>query len=171
MMLNRKFHLVEIISIYGVFSILLFIYLNSKSSYKDIPVNISCQKTDKQPFKLENSDYDMFDFEGFDNQTGSDRLIVPNIVHLIYLNSTEIKFYQAINIYSIFLNQKPEKIFIHCDNCSFSGHYWKQINSIKELSEVLKINQIPVKDKIFGIKYGYIEHRFYYLYIIEMIGI
>ena len=58
-------------------------------------------------------DGDCLDFEGFDNDNGTDKLIVQNIVHLIYLNQTELKYYQAINIFSIYNNHKPSLIYIH----------------------------------------------------------
>lgn len=103
--------------------------------------------------------YEMMDFEGFDNQRGAPFYIVPNFVHLVYLNLNEISFYQAINIYSIFLNQKPDKIFIHCTDCQFSGHYWDEINSIKELRNDLVLNKIPSNDNIFGKRVEWIEHR------------
>jgi len=109
--------------------------------------------------RYENTDYDIIDFEGFDNETGLDYNIIPNIVHLLYLNTTNVSFYQAVNIYSIFLNQNPDKIYMHCDNCSFHGHYWNQINSIIELKRKLVIHKIPFHDTIFGQKYGWVHHH------------
>jgi hypothetical protein len=101
-------------------------------------------------------DEDTLDFEGFDNKKGSSRLIVPNIVHLVYLKQPKIKFYQMISIFSIFLNQKPDRIYIHCDDCSFYGTYWKKINEVKSLVKVLKLHKVPSTDKIFGITNGWI---------------
>lgn len=102
----------------------------------------------------------ILDFEGFDNVNGTDRYIVPNIFHLIYLNTPNIKFYQAINIYSIFLNHKPDLIVIHCDNCTFWGYYWNEIQSIDELSKIVKLNKLPNIKTIFGKKFKFIQHRF-----------
>jgi hypothetical protein len=107
---------------------------------------------------------DIIDFEGFDNskrEHGSqeNELIVPNIVHLLYFQSTEIKFYQVINIYSIYLNQNPDLIYIHCDNCSFHGQYWQEIQSVKGLREIIILNQIKFHDTIFGKKYGWVNHH------------
>ena len=95
------------------------------------------------------------DFLGFDNINGVNKSIVPNIVHLIYLNETKIKFYQMICIFSIYFNHKPELIYFHCDDCSFHGKYWEQIRSYKELWSIIKIHKIPYKEKIFGKKYGW----------------
>lgn len=102
---------------------------------------------------------EIIDFEGFDNENGTDQLIIPNIVHLLYLQTTTIKFYQAVNIYSIYLNQNPDQIYIHCDNCSFHGHYWEQITSIKGLKEKIRLNKLPYHDTIFGVKYGWVNHH------------
>ena len=98
---------------------------------------------------------DYLDFEGFDNINGVNKSIVPNIVHLIYLNETNIKFYQMICIFSIYFNHKPELIYFHCDVCSFRGKYWEQIKSNKGLWSIIKIHKIPYNDKIFGTKYGW----------------
>jgi hypothetical protein len=135
---------------------------NSRSARFENLRNIKISK-DKNLTKTEHSDIthtsELIDFEGFDNENGANQSIVPNIVHLIYLNTTEISFYKAINIYSIFLNHNPEQIFLHCDNCSFHGHYWEQIISIKELKNKLVINQIPFHDTIFGAKFGWLNHH------------
>jgi hypothetical protein len=98
---------------------------------------------------------DYLDFEGFDNINGVNKSIVPNIVHLIYLNETKIKFYQMICIFSIYFNHKPELIYFHCDDCSFHGKYWEQIKSYKGLWSIIKIHRIPFNDKIFGTNYGW----------------
>ena len=104
-------------------------------------------------------DGEILNFENFNNVNGSHKFIVPNIVHLIYLRVPFIKFYQALCIYSIFLNHNPELIYIHCDNCSFTGYYWDEINSIEPLRKKIRIHELPTRNHIFGIKYGWIQHR------------
>jgi hypothetical protein len=98
---------------------------------------------------------DYLDFEAFDNVNGVNKSIVPNIVHLIYLNETKIKFYQMICIFSIYFNHKPELIYFHCDDCSFHGKYWEQIKSNKGLWSIIKIHKIPYNEKIFGTNYSW----------------
>ena len=136
-------------------------------------VSSRCLKTSSEINRLiewEKSDeknlatnYDALDFEGFDNNAELDvfhrRLLVPNYIHLIYLNIEEIEFYQCVNIYSIFLNQKPDKIFIHCNRCDFGGFYWDQLNSIEEVKRILVINKIDHHKTIFGHKVRWIQHR------------
>ena len=95
---------------------------------------------------------DYLDFEGFDNEKGVNKSIVPNIVHLVYLNETKIKFYQMICIFSIYFNHKPELIYFHCDNCSFHGQYWEKIKSHKSLWGIIKIHKIPFKNTMIGSK-------------------
>jgi hypothetical protein len=66
---------------------------------------------------LTNSD-EIIDFEGFDNVSGMNMAIIPNIVHLLYLNQPFIRFYQLVNILSIYYNHEPDFIYIHCDDCN-----------------------------------------------------
>ena len=66
---------------------------------------------------------DYLDFEGFDSINGVNKTIVPDIVHLLFLQQTKLEFYQIINIYSIYYNHQPKLIYFHCDNCSFHGKY------------------------------------------------
>ena len=112
-----------------------------------------------QKYLHQSEDYEILDFEEFDNQKGVSKYIVPNIFHLLYLQTTQIQFYQAINIYSIFLNHKPDLIYIHCDNCSLHGHYWEEINLIKDLKKIIKVKQIQFHRTIFGKEFGWINHH------------
>ena len=110
-------------------------------------------------------DYDFFDFEGFDNNdenANHTRIIVPNIVHLVYLGGKEIAFYQMINIFSIFLNQRPDKIYIHCDNCTFTGRYWNEILSVGELRDMIVLKQVAYHNTIYGIQAG--VHHMYFIF-------
>ena len=95
---------------------------------------------------------DIIDFEGFNNRfsTSDQKLIVPNIIHLLFLNQTEMRFHEMICIFSMFLNQKPDTIMIHCENCSFTGYYWNKLNKFKALSSIIKFNTLPVKRGIYG---------------------
>jgi mannosyltransferase OCH1-like enzyme len=103
---------------------------------------------------------DIIDFENFNNSITlpkNSKLIVPNIVHLIYNDYTFIKFTDMINIFSIHFNQRPDRIYLHCDNCSFYGKYWNQVN--EKLEHVIYIHQIPKHKTIYHQKIGWIQHR------------
>jgi hypothetical protein len=67
---------------------------------------------------------DLIDFEGFDNINGLDTPIIPNIVHLLYLQQPYIKFYQLVNILTIYYNHEPDHIYFHCDQCNFTGKFY-----------------------------------------------
>jgi hypothetical protein len=102
---------------------------------------------------------DYLDFEGFDNKKGVKKYIVPDIVHLLYLNQTMLSFYQVINIFSIYYNHKPGLIYIHCDICSFHGKYWKWIKDEVNLFKLINVHQVPFHDTIFGVKYSWLNHH------------
>jgi hypothetical protein len=94
---------------------------------------------------------DLIDFEGFDNVHGSPEYIVPNIIHFVFLNRSDIRFTEMINIFAAYLNQKPESICIHCDNCLFFGKYWLMIEQKKELFSIIKLIRLPkLQYAIFG---------------------
>ena len=95
-------------------------------------------------------DSSIMDFEGFDNYDENQPLIVPNVVHLIYLNMNTLRFHEMICIYSIYLNQRPDAIVIHCENCGFTGYFWQQIERVEGLRRIIRFNQLPVRRTIFG---------------------
>lgn len=101
---------------------------------------------------VENDDF--IDFEDFNNTNGLDYDIIPNIVHLLYLNQPYLRFFEMVNIFSIFFNHKPDKIYFHCDNCSFSGKYFNVIRNYPDLWNIISIHKIPFHKTIFRKKYG-----------------
>ena len=102
------------------------------------------------------------DFEGFNNENATENqtMIVPNIVHLIYMDKNKLRFHEMICLYSIFLNQKPDAIVIHCENCTFIGRYWHEIENVTQLRRIIHFNKLPVRRRIFG-KAGHwpVHHR------------
>lgn len=151
-------------SLLGILFILVVYYsLSFAIINRNIPTILikpsSKDKSNGYEIKIENSpsdvDYNFFDFEGFDNndeKANHTRIIVPNIVHLVYLGVIEITFYQMINIFSIFLNQRPDKIYIHCDNCTFTGRYWNEILSVGELRDMIVLKQVAQHNTIYGVE-------------------
>lgn len=111
-------------------------------------------KTSQNNSNLNKIEEEIIDFEGFDSINGLNRSIIPNIVHLLYLDQPYVKFYQLVNILSIYYNHRPDHIYIHCDNCNFTGKHFETLQKIKQLWTVIKFYRIPRKDTIFGIKYG-----------------
>ncbi|RWS20039.1 uncharacterized protein B4U80_06737, partial [Leptotrombidium deliense] len=54
--------------------------------------------------------------------------VVPNIVHYILYRRNYITFIHFVSIRSVQRNQKPEKIYIHCDCDELTGEYWNRLN-------------------------------------------
>jgi mannosyltransferase OCH1-like enzyme len=101
------------------------------------------------------------DFEGFDNQNPNQtKRIVPNIIHLVYINKTEMKFPEMIATLSMYVNHKPDWIYIHCNNCSFGGKYWNKIQKIEGLRRIIVLKNVKNLNKnIFGNEFSWIQHR------------
>ena len=119
--------------------------------YETITINFTKEDVFETP--------EIIDFEGFDNNVGASQYIIPNYVHLVYLNYTRITFQQMISIFSIYLNQKPDRLYIHCDNCSFIGKYWDAIKNNTNLWNIIRIKKVPKKETIYNVKIGWIHHR------------
>jgi len=135
---------------FGLLNLFIFFYYSSEKSPQTAPIN--CNKNDLS--SLEDQHEDLIDFENFDYLQGLTYEIIPDIIHLLYLNSPEIKFYQMVNIFSILFNHRPQAIYWHCDNCSFYGKYFDAIRNHKELWSLIKIHKIPFHSTIFGKEYG-----------------
>ncbi|UJR08000.1 hypothetical protein I4U23_012279 [Adineta vaga] len=65
-----------------------------------------------------------YNFDGFNNETGVDSLIIPNIIHFIRFNQTNFSFTEIINIRAVHLAQQPDTIYIHTNVDQFQGKYW-----------------------------------------------
>ena len=159
--MHYKLLVIKFLLIFSIFSVLLFtVFL--RYSTAEVQQGILIQKSEYNTENYTKSLIDDFmDFEGFDNNRENfSSLIVPNYIHLIFLNKNEFKFYEYVNIYAVFLNQKPDRIYLHCDLCDFKGRYWEEMNSIEELRKIFVINRIPTHNTIFGKKVGWIHHRF-----------
>ena len=61
------------------------------------------------------------DFDGFDNQEGANRFIVPNIVHYLRLKQARFTFTDYLCLLSVHINQKPNFIIIHTDVLKSGG--------------------------------------------------
>ena len=154
---NRKIFIGLSILIAFLLSISVVIYkkTNLTKYSNDYLQQIECSNRTSDQY-----DYHQFiDFENFDYMGGTDHFIVPNIVHLIYLGKSKFSFNQMISFYSIILNQNPDKIYIHCDDCEFNDRFWSTINGFKCLSQRVVFKKLEKHNTIFGVKVKYIEHR------------
>lgn len=90
------------------------------------------------------------DFEGFNNKTGVDKLIAPNIVHYIRFNCASFKFYEYICLRSAYLQQHPDYIFIHTNVNRFKGKYWNWIEKEADLRTRIVLIKTEIPTEIFG---------------------
>ena len=92
-------------------------------------------------------------FERFDNDSGGSfggLLIIPNVIHYIRFNKTSFTFVDYICLRSAFVNQNPDKIYLHTNVAAFSGKYWKRIKSESALYSRIVILPIELPLEIFG---------------------
>ena len=96
----------------------------------------------------------VINFEGFDNQTGVDHFIVPNIIHLIRMNQTEFTFIDWLCLQAAFQNHRPDYFYIHTDSPDgkFTGKYWHFIEKDVELWSRIIILPVEAPWEIFGQK-------------------
>ena len=143
-----------------VFILYLIKFESSKSFKNDLKhLNIYTST----PLKATDVNNNLINFENFNNNTGlfnQNYYIVPNIVHYVHLNQAEIKFPLFLSILSVWLNQKPRSIYLHCNDCNYSGKYWDELNRILGVKSILKIKKILNFDlKIFKQSPGWIHHK------------
>ena len=90
------------------------------------------------------------DFEGFNNETGVDHFIAPNIIHYIRLNTISWKFVEYVCLRSAYLHQQPDYIFIHTNAKAFKGKYWNWILNEEDFSSRIVILLTEAPTEIFG---------------------
>ena len=88
-------------------------------------------------------------FKGFNNVTGTNVFIVPNIIHFIRFNMTEFSFVDFICLRAAFRNHRPDHFFIHTD-VQFTGKYWQWIQRDKELRSRIRILSLDAPTEIYG---------------------
>ena len=137
------------------------------STRGDMPTDSSSSSSlmsNKSSDLLEDSGERWLNFENFDNKqngtTTSDSFLVPNIVHLIYLKTNKLRFHNMVCLYSIYLNQRPDLIVIHCENCSMRGLYWQKVMNVTGLRSIIRLRRIDTTRTIFASSIGFIHHRF-----------
>ncbi|XP_064482755.1 uncharacterized protein LOC135395522 [Ornithodoros turicata] len=99
---------------------------------------------------------DIVDFTFSDNITGFGYAVVPNLVHFVHLGSSSLSFVEAICIRAAWIQQRPDKLWIHCDMCHTirEGTYWPFVQSIPGL----EIRSIRRPRYVFGKRLSSIYH-------------
>lgn len=95
------------------------------------------------------------DFDGFNNETGAESFIVPNIIHFIRFNMTEYSFVDYLCLRAAFHRQRPDFVYIHTDvpepgNGGFRGNYWNMVKEDKKLMSSIRFLPIQLATEIFG---------------------
>ena len=85
------------------------------------------------------------------NITGYPINIVPNIVHYVLFSINEIQFGHFLSLLSVLRNQRPDKIYIHCDCHEIVGQYYKRVIRVakKTKTEIILIKYILINEKLF----------------------
>ena len=91
-------------------------------------------------------------FEDFDNQTGAEHFIVPNVVHFIHYDKTELSFVDYVVLRAAMRNHRPDAIFIHSNipEAPRIGKYWDWIRKDVELWSRIKFLYLEAPTEIFG---------------------
>ena len=141
--------------IFGYFLIILILVISTKFiKHPDIDstfATYSLNEADIELKVLNNIQYQFKDLIFGDNNRGFPELIVPNVVHYILFNISEIRFAHYLSILSVLKNQKPDLIWIHCDCEQLSGYYYKKvIERVKQTDTQFSVRRVEKPTEIFG---------------------
>ena len=100
--------------------------LFNKWKYGDV---IELPSSVLEALKLTLNQTNYSEFGGFNNETGADHFIVPNIVHYVRFRKKSGTFVQYICMHSAYIIQRPDFIFIHTDVDEFKGKYWNWVTT------------------------------------------
>ncbi|XP_015794383.1 uncharacterized protein LOC107370941 [Tetranychus urticae] len=132
-----------------VFSVLIvfLIILKLKSNYFDHVYHFS-------DTSLDDIDFDSYSrSHPFLNITGFNQLIVPNIVHLVQLDTPYISFITYLCIKAAIKNQKPDILIIHTNQNHLLGKYWNYLKN-----ESIKVRKVDKPLTIFGKSVAHVYH-------------
>ena len=104
---------------------------------------------------VENSVVDpKVEFKGFNNVTGAERFIVPNIIHFIRFDDFELKFIDYLVLLAAMRNHRPDKFYIHTNekDVQYTGKYWDWVQKDEELWKRIKVLYLEIPTDIFGLK-------------------
>ncbi|XP_077496327.1 uncharacterized protein LOC144107191 [Amblyomma americanum] len=62
-------------------------------------------------------------FYDADGSTAYKYEIVPDIIHIVRYNQTELTFMDVVHLRSMYLNHRPRTIMVHCSPCGFTGRF------------------------------------------------
>jgi len=111
--------------------------------------------------ELENAE--KMNFEGFDNETGVDYFIVPNVIHFIRFNLPEFSFVDYVVLRAAMRNHRPDRFYIHTNLNpeDFHGKYWKLVQKDREIWSRIRILPLELPTEIFGQKFDEFYHMWH----------
>jgi hypothetical protein len=91
-------------------------------------------------------------FKNFDNETGADSFIVPNIIHFIRFDKFPLGFVDYVVLKAAMRNHKPDKFFFHTDvkNATCDGKYWDLVKKDRDLWSRIEVKYLEAPTEIFG---------------------
>ncbi|XP_054154546.1 uncharacterized protein LOC128953097 [Oppia nitens] len=100
-----------------------------------------------------NGNFDQLKNYDADNKqlTVPDHQLVPNYVHYVLFRVNEIQFQHFISILSVLRNQRPDRLYIHCDCRELVGQYYRRIQSVvNRTGSRLIVRQIQMPTHAYG---------------------
>lgn len=98
-------------------------------------------------------------FDKFNNETGVDSPIIPNIVHYVIFNTQSIDFVTFVSFVSVIKFQKPELIMIHSNVGHLNGYYWDIVRSLFSVTNsTVQFIATPLPTHVYGQKLSSIYH-------------
>ncbi|CAF0761589.1 unnamed protein product [Didymodactylos carnosus] len=89
-------------------------------------------------------------FTGFDNVSGVNYYLVPNVIHIIRFNKKTFDFVDVVCLRAAYRAQKPDKFVIHTNEKEFEGKYWLKLQTWPDLFRRIEIKYRAPPTKIFG---------------------
>ncbi|XP_063234670.1 uncharacterized protein LOC134537793 isoform X2 [Bacillus rossius redtenbacheri] len=89
-------------------------------------------------------------FSDFDNLSGSQTAIVPNIVHFILFSKDTLDFTSFLSMVSALKVQRPEKLLIHTDSANITGRYWDALNAVRVANTSVQVVRRDRPSHVFG---------------------
>lgn len=93
-------------------------------------------------------------FDSFDNATGVNDFIVPNIIHFIRFRNFELGFVDYVVLKAAMRNHRPDKFYYHTDvkDAKCEGKYWEWVKKDQELWSRIEVKYLELPTEIFGQK-------------------
>ena len=84
-----------------------------------------------------------------DNQSHND--LVPNYVHYVLFSKHEIEFSHFICMLSVLKNQRPDRIYIHCDCNQIEGQNYQRLAIIANITNTpIIVRPVVMPTQVFG---------------------